>query len=110
MKNDNSNSTSFSEILDSLRAESGCKIIDILDNCDMLKKVLTKPSQYLNIYILEVIDKSFGLNIYERILALPYNLPIMVKPSSKNVLAGYLVNDDKFSENLFIENKLSIIQ
>lgn len=58
----------FYDILnDTLRTELGCKIIDLLDNCDMIKKELTKPTRDRNQYILKVTE-DFGLRKKERII------------------------------------------
>jgi DNA-directed RNA polymerase len=93
---------------DSFRSNLGNKIIEILDACDMVKKkLIKKKSAKESNQILEVIGKDFGLKTSERIMALPTKLPMIVKPKeySKNVSGGYLLNDDKFYESLFIEKK-----
>jgi DNA-directed RNA polymerase len=42
-----------------------------------------------------------------KIITLPTKLPMIVspKPYSKNIQGGYLLNNDQFSEDLFIEKK-----
>jgi len=106
-----SKESEFNYILDdSLRTVLGCKILDILESCDMLKKVLTKPGVTKSEYVLKIVE-NFGLKDKERIVSLPTKLPIIVKPkkygkvSGKKLLGGYLLNDEKFSEDLLIEKK-----
>lgn len=97
----------FNDAMDeSFRSVLGCHIIDILDNTEMLNKVLTKLAFDKSMYILEVRDNDF-ISKKENILTLPSKLPMIVppKPYSDNVLGGYLLNDDRFSEELFIDKK-----
>jgi DNA-directed RNA polymerase len=80
----------------------GCKIIDILDNSDMLKKVLIKSSRSVikNHYILQRVDQRL-LPIKDKhtIMSLPTKLPMVVKPKpfSDKQYGGYILNDVNYS-------------
>ena len=100
--------TEYNDILDdSLRSALGCKVIDILCYSEMLKKVLTVISAKQKQYVLEIVESKILVNNKRNIINLPTKLPMIVppKPYSKNVLGGYLLNNEKFSEPLFIEKK-----
>ncbi len=87
---------------DSFYSELGCKIIDILDNSDMLKKVLIKSSRSVikNHYILQRVDQRL-LPIKDKhtIMSLPTKLPMVVKPKpfSDKQYGGYILNDVNYS-------------
>lgn len=89
----------------------GCDIIQILESCDMIKKVLTTTvvdHKVSSQYSLEVLDDSkLSRNNKHIIINMPTKLPMIAKPKpyTKDALGGYLLNDVKFSEGLFIEKK-----
>ena len=72
-----------------------------------MKKVLTQQSVDKKKYIVRVVENNYLSYKKESILTLPTKLPIIVKPKpyTKDKVGGYLLNDVKFSENLFIEKK-----
>lgn len=71
----------------------------------MIKLLLIKPTYKERLYILEVADKGL-LDKREKqpIINMPTKLPMVPvpKPYSKDALAGYLLNDEKFTDELFV--------
>ncbi len=97
---------------DNLYTSLGCDIIQILESCDMIKKVLTttvvdynKVSSQYSLVVLD--DSKLSRKNKHVIINMPTKLPMIVKPKpyTKDALGGYLLNDVKFSEGLFIEKK-----
>jgi len=84
---------------DSLRSALGYKVIDILCYSEMLKKVLTVVSAKQKQYVLEIVESKILVNNKRNIINLPTKLPKIVppKPYSKNVLGGYLLNNENLS-------------
>lgn len=97
----------FKEVLDSnVLASIGSAIITILTvKTDVLKQEVIKEG-IKNRSVLKLSEVGFK-NKEQRLLSLPTKLPMVVKPKadSENVAGGYLLNDEKFNESLFIEKK-----
>ena len=94
---------------DSFYAVLGCKIIDIVSHSDLFEVLLVNWKGMDNKYhLLVVIDKNLMLikNNYS-IINLPFKVPMRSppKPYAHNKLGGYLLNDEKFDESLFVEKK-----
>lgn len=93
---------------DSFYSILGCRIIEILEECDMLKKVLIRTEKTKQHYILTISDKSILSAMGKhKIYTVPNKLPMIVKPKpySANTSGGYLLNDIQFNEDIFIEKK-----
>nr|YP_009543520.1 DNA-dependent RNA polymerase [Coniothyrium glycines]AYU74410.1 DNA-dependent RNA polymerase [Coniothyrium glycines] len=92
---------------DTLRSHLGCRIIDILTSCDMITKILTKTSREKSQYVLEVVEDKKVVKEKQSIMSLPTRLPMIVKPKPYNngVEGGYLLNGEKYHEDLFIQKK-----
>lgn len=94
---------------DNLYTLMGCKIIDILTYSGILSLVLTSSADKLHRYhALEVKDKALmSLKTKQSVINLPVKLPMICppKPYEHNKLGGYLLNDEKFSYELFVEKK-----
>lgn len=107
------NNSAYSEYLDdTIYTNIGCDIIQLLKSSDIIKKILTKTvvdhNKFSCLYTLEVLDDSLlSTSNKHTIINMPTKLPMVVKPKSysKNVLGGYLLNDVKFAEGIFIEKK-----
>lgn len=94
---------------DTVYAHMGAKIINILIHSDMIRESLENLSDKKHsYYVLRVLDQKLmsDKNKY-RITNIPVKLPMVCepKPYNKNTLGGYLLNDEKYSEGLFIEKK-----
>ena len=93
---------------DNLYSDLGCKILDIIRFCDMIILQLTSTSnkQYRT-KIIRIKDKYFLSNNRQSVVKLPAKLPMIYPPkhSGPNVLGSYYLNDKKFADELFIENK-----
>ena len=94
---------------DTFYSKMGSKIIDILTHTDLLdQKLLTTRDINYRFNALYVKDKGLMSNKNRQsVINLPVKLPMICtsKPYSNNVLGGYLLNDDKFSEQLLVEKK-----
>ena len=98
----------YNMMSDTFYSELGCKILEILDSSEMIKRVLVTHGVKQKQYVLELIDDEL-LNDKNRqsIINLPTKLPMIVKPKfySKSKLGGYLLNDVNFREELFIKKQ-----
>jgi hypothetical protein len=65
---------------DNFYAKLGSPLIDILYDCDMLSKEITKSRIDNSQWILKVTENEHSLELKERIITLPSKLPIIVKP------------------------------
>lgn len=99
----------FDSILDdSFCSILGCKFIDILIECKMLKKVIIQQSYKQKQNVLKVVeDKLIPKDHSYSLFNLPSKLPMIVKPKpyTKTSYGGYLLNDVKFKSSLFIPKK-----
>jgi DNA-directed RNA polymerase len=81
----------------------GCKIIDILETCDIINKQLNRESYTKTHYDLKISDeKMLALAVKHKVYVLPQKLPMIVKPNSysKYRNGGYLLN---FRDEIIIE-------
>lgn len=87
----------------------GCRILDILIHSDILKLNLIKTSNKEYPYqALQIKDINLmSTKTRQSIVNLPLKLPMICIPKAygPNNLGGYLLKDDKFSEELLIEKK-----
>ena len=86
----------------------GVKLLEILENCDMINKTLITVSRTEKHYELTISNDKFLTSLKtNKIYCLPTKLPMLVKPKEygDNKLGGYLLNDIEFKEKLFIEKK-----
>jgi len=93
---------------DTFLAKLGSKIIDILEFSGMLKKVIITISKTEKHYILDVVDEKLLNKLgHRKFFLLPNKLPMVCKPReySETSMGGYLLNNEEFSENVFIEKK-----
>ena len=97
---------------DTFYATLGCTILDILKHSDIISYVLIKTSYYeYPQNSIRIKDNYLMSNkIRSSIVNLPLKLPMICppKPYDANRLGGYLLNDEKFSEQLFVEKKLML--
>ena len=108
-KQDNEQLSSCLDSNDLFLADIGSKIMDILKFSEMLSYV------YINMYdsshpvqILEITDKSIiSGSDFKEIVNLPLKLPMTCPPKDykPGVLGGYVLKDEKFADQLFIEKK-----
>lgn len=96
---------------DNVYAPLGCKILEILTSSDIVSNVLMKSSnrdkQHRH-YVLEIKDKHLmSKKTRHSVVNLPLKLPMICppKPYQENALGGYLLNDDRFADELFIAKK-----
>jgi hypothetical protein len=88
----------------------GNNIIDILNRSNMLSIVLRK-GQYYNdhpFYVLRIRDeKLLSKNTKQKVFSVPLKLPMIWPPKIYTCtdLGGYLLNNEKFSEELIIDKK-----
>lgn len=85
---------------DNFYAHMGCKIIDILKYSDLVgMKLISSSGKEHPYHVLYIIDNNLIYNENKQsIINLPSKLPMISKPKpyDKNVLGGYLLNDEKF--------------
>lgn len=83
-------------------------MIEILEYSGMINKSLQRLALDNTQYVLDIVDNKILPNKDKQpIINLPTKLPMICEPKSytKSNLGGYLLNDIKFTENLFIEKK-----
>ncbi len=93
---------------DTFIAKLGGKMVDILEASGMLKRVLNVESRTERHYVLDVDDSKLLNKLGKRkVFIVPSKLPMIVKPKeySDKELGGYLLNNEKYIENIFIEKK-----
>ena len=107
-KLDNENFADFYDN-DDIYSRLGLNILAILTHSDLIEMRLIKSSgKIYRHYSLFVKDESLMSSKNRRsVINLPAKLPMVCppKPYGKNILGGYLLNNDKFSEQLLVENK-----
>lgn len=88
-------------------ADLGYAIIQILEQCNMIKNVLITKSKEEKYYILAADNKLLSSGS-KFILDLPLKLPMIVKPKpyNNNVLGGYLLNYINYREQLIIPKNI----
>lgn len=102
---------SFAPYLDdNLYAFLGCKVIDILSHSDMVYLGLIKSDISKHpVQALHIKDKNLmSIKTKQSVISLPTKLPMICKPKEYtfNKLGGYLLNDEKFADQLFVEKKV----
>lgn len=87
---------------DSFYLYIGGKLIEIMTTCNMLEVKVIKNKNN-SIAVLQVSDEVSLLNVKNKALSIPLNLPMIVKPKpySENKLGGYLLNDVEYDEGIF---------
>lgn len=105
----------YADLLDSndtFNSNLGCKLIEVLEFADMVKKILVTTAQTQRHQELVISDQDLISKVgNHRILAVPTKLPMIVKPrpydivDKKNIDGGYLLNDVYYHEGLIINNK-----
>ena len=94
---------------DDIYSRLGLNILTILTHSDLIEIRLTKsPNKIHRHYSLFVKDdKLMSSNNRRSIINLPVKLPMVCppRPYDKDILGGYLLNDDKFSEDLLINKR-----
>lgn len=107
-KDDNKNLAIFYDD-DDIYSRLGLNILAILSHSDLVEMLLIKsPDKIHRHYSLFVKDRNLMSSKNRRsIINLPARLPMVCPPKaySKDILGGYLLNDEKFSENLLIDKK-----
>lgn len=86
----------------------GCKLIEVLEFSDMLKKLLVRTEQKKQHQELVISDEDLMSKVgNHRIYTVPTKLPMIVKPKPYSTIndGGYLLNDLYYHENLIIDNK-----
>lgn len=87
----------------------GCKVIDILTHSDMVDLgLINSDTSKHPVQALHVKDKNLmSTKTKQRVINLPTKLPMICPPKEygSNKLGGYLLNDEKFADNLFVEKK-----
>lgn len=70
-------------------------------------RLMKSPNKIHRCYSLVVKDQKLMLSSNRSVINLPTKLPMVCppKPYGKDVLGGYLLNNDKFSEQLLVEKK-----
>ena len=83
----------------------GARLIDVLENCEMLSQKTITISKTNKQRILVVDDKLINK---KTVMNLPLKLPMIVqpKPYKKDELGGYLLNDVRYTEKLIIKKKI----
>lgn len=93
---------------DSFYSSLGCKLVDILEACDMLNRVSIRSSTTKQYIELKISDRNLLSKLQNRqIYTIPTKLPIIVKPKpfDSESLGGFLLNDVDYQENMIIEKK-----
>ena len=84
----------------------GCKVIDILIHSDMVNLGLIKSDASKHpVQALHVKDKNLiSTKTKQRVINLATKLPMICQPKQygSNKLGGYLLNDEKFADSLFV--------
>ena len=110
-KNENPKLASVIESVnnDNFYSHMGCKLIHILLHSDILCMTLVKQLDKKHPYqILQVKENSLmSIGSRQPVINLPPKLPMVCppKPYENDVLGGYLLNNNKFSEKLVIDKK-----
>lgn len=109
-KSENSDFASYlKENEDNFYSHLGCKIINILTHSDIVFMHLIKSADKDDPYhALLVKDKNLiSQNTRQSVVNMPTKLPMICppKPYGDNLLGGYLLNDEKYSEDLFVTKK-----
>lgn len=104
----------YADLLDSndtFNSSLGCKLIEVLEFSDMVKKHLVTTAYAKRHQELVVSDQALMSKLGNHsLLAVPTKLPMIVKPrpygieSEGNVVGGYLLNDVYYHEGLIINN------
>ena len=98
-----------SHLGDNLYSTMGCKIIDMFRHSDIIYLVLIRLSSKEHPYnTLAIKDKHLmSKKTIHSVVNLPIKLPMICppKPYEFDLLGSYLLNDVKFTEELFIEKK-----
>ena len=98
-----------SHLNDSFYSILGYKIIDILNFSEIISLGLIKtPDNEHPYYAIQIKDKSLmSWNVTQSIINLPIKLPMICppKPYGPNMLGGYLLNDEKFSDKLLVDKQ-----
>lgn len=89
---------------DNLHSSLGCKVIEVLENCDMIKKVL-KYDRKQSQYSLKIIENKILPKDNKTVLSIPTKLPMICppKPYTSSKVGGYLLNDVKFRNELILD-------
>lgn len=92
----------FEQLDDSLYANLGSKIIDILEYSEMIVKTLDRRNDGQQKdhkeYVLKIVDSNLlNYNNLPKIVSLPTKLPMVCEPKkcSSTSVGGYLLNDEK---------------
>ena len=97
-----------SKLDDNFYVKLGCMIIDILEYTEMINKGLHKIENKKQEYIVRIAESDL-LNVKKQpqIFNLPTKLPMVCipKPYTSTSVGGYLFNDEKYFEGLFIDKK-----
>lgn len=92
---------------DDFRAEFGSQLIEILEWSGLVKKVLYTFKYDSKKYVVDLVDRDLleELAMNRIVYNLPLNLPMVVKPKpyTKYKLGGYLLNGNKYNEDIFIK-------
>lgn len=101
----------FIDLLDdTFHLHLGSKIVDILFRCNMVESTLKRSTKIEYPYqTLRIVDSTIRSKENKRLIFnLPVKLPMLCKPNeyglsqdNKKILGGYLLNTDKFNEDLF---------
>ena len=101
-----SNNKAYGELLeedDTFYSTLGCKIIEVLEFSDMLKKLLVRTEQKKQHHELVISDEDLMSKIENhKIYTVPAKLPMIVKPKPYSIGkdGGYLLNDVDYHETL----------
>lgn len=89
---------------DTYIAELGCRLLDVLEWTELVRKELLTINYKEKIYVLKLVDENIveDFNCKRKMHLLPFKLPMVVPPKeySNNKLGGYLLNNIKFVEPL----------
>lgn len=94
---------------DKLCSSIGALVIDILDSSTFIKQPLIRTGKKSTHYELHVSDDQLKSQLdNQKMFIIPSKLPMIVPPkdySNTNSYGGYLLNDIKYKEDLFIDKK-----